>query len=78
MTHSIPDLLSRDGVCARNFRESFAKVAVSSCERKKGKLRLHETKVSCRSQAVSHLDPETKDDNLKFRYKIHYITGTSI
>ena len=39
MTHSIPDLSSLDGVCARNFRESFAKVAVSSCERKKGKLR---------------------------------------
>jgi hypothetical protein len=39
MTHSIPDLLSRDGVCARNFRESFAKVAVLLCERTKGKLR---------------------------------------
>ena len=45
MTHSIPDLLSRDGVCARNFCESFAKVAVKLGERKKGKLRIYVTKV---------------------------------
>ena len=39
MTHPIPDLLSRDGVCARNLhvRETFAKVAaVLWCESTKG------------------------------------------
>ena len=45
MTHPIPDLLSRDGVCARNLRETFAKVAVLWCERTKGKLPYCATKV---------------------------------
>ena len=33
------DFWSRNRVCARDFCETFAKVAVLSCERKKGKLR---------------------------------------
>ena len=39
MTYSIPDILSRNWDCVRNFCESFAKVAVLWRERMKGKLR---------------------------------------
>ena len=39
MAYSIPDRWSRNGVCVRNFCESFAKVAALMCERKKENLR---------------------------------------
>ena len=45
MTYSIPDLLSRNGSCVRNFREIFAKVAVPLDKISKGKLQWFQKKV---------------------------------
>ena len=47
MTHSIPDLLSRDGVCASNFRESlkFREICGVVVRKKERKVALTLTKV---------------------------------